>query len=142
MSKVFDTFVGHLRRDTFVARRGYRSWRAWWASPSLGRCCAGARGIGTAHRGMRLHECARRTAAGAPWEPFDTNRHVVRPDFSIVEIKVNERAPYWLTDWVARHNLQLIRMSKYCQSVEVYGRAPRSVFHLPEHEDGEHTQQC
>ncbi len=70
------------------------------------------------------------------------NRLVVRPDFSIVEIKVNERAPYWLTDWVARHNLQLIRMSKYCQGIEVYGRAPRSVFHLPEGESHEENTRC
>jgi SPX domain protein involved in polyphosphate accumulation len=60
------------------------------------------------------------------------NRMCVRPDLSVVEVKVNERAPYWLTDWIARHDLQLIRMSKYCQSVEVFGRAPRSVFHLPD----------
>lgn len=70
------------------------------------------------------------------------NRFVVRPDLSIVEVKVNDRVPYWLTDWIARHNLQLIRMSKYCQSVEVYSRAPRSVFHVPEHEDAEGTERC
>ena len=62
------------------------------------------------------------------------NRFVVRPDLSVVEVKVNERVPYWLTDRIARHNMQLIRMSKYCQSVEAFGRAPRSSFHLPDDE--------
>ena len=41
---------------------------------------------------------------------------------AIVEVKVNERVPYWLTEKVARHNMQLIRISKYCTSVE--GIAP------------------
>jgi hypothetical protein len=62
------------------------------------------------------------------------NRFIVRPDLSVVEVKVNERVPYWLTDRIARHNMQLIRMSKYCQSVEAFGRAPRSSFHLPDDE--------
>jgi VTC domain len=60
------------------------------------------------------------------------NRFAVRPDLSIVEVKVNERVPTWLTDRIARHNLQLVRISKYCQSVEAFGRAPRSVFHVPD----------
>jgi SPX domain protein involved in polyphosphate accumulation len=60
------------------------------------------------------------------------NRFAVRPDLSIVEVKVNERVPTWLTDRIARHNLQLIRISKYCQSVEAFGKAPRSLFHVPD----------
>jgi SPX domain protein involved in polyphosphate accumulation len=36
----------------------------------------------------------------------------------VMEIKVNERIPYWLTELVAAHNLQMVRMSKYCRSVE------------------------
>ena len=70
------------------------------------------------------------------------NRFVVRPDFSIIEVKINERVPYWLTDWIARHNLQLIRMSKYCQAVEAYGAAPRSVFHVPADHDEELEPLC
>lgn len=58
------------------------------------------------------------------------NRFIVQPHFSIVEVKVNERIPYWLTEHIARHNLMLIRVSKYCQSIETFGRAPRSVFHV------------
>ena len=63
------------------------------------------------------------------------NRFIVRPDLSVIEVKVNERAPTWLTDGIARHDLQVIRMSKYCQSVEAFGAAPRSVFHVPEGDD-------
>ena len=47
---------------------------------------------------------------------------VLPRDMAIVEVKVNERVPYWLTDKIARHNMQLIRISKYCTSVE--GKAP------------------
>jgi SPX domain protein involved in polyphosphate accumulation len=60
------------------------------------------------------------------------NRFVVRPDLSVIEVKVNERAPTWLTDGIARHQLQPVRMSKYCQSVEAFGAVPRSVFHVPD----------
>jgi hypothetical protein len=40
-------------------------------------------------------------------------------DSVVMEIKVNERIPYWLTELVAAHNLKLIRVSKYCRSIEV-----------------------
>jgi SPX domain protein involved in polyphosphate accumulation len=41
------------------------------------------------------------------------------PDWTVVEIKVNERIPYWLTELVAAHNLNLVRVSKYCRSIEL-----------------------
>jgi SPX domain protein involved in polyphosphate accumulation len=41
------------------------------------------------------------------------------PDWTVIEIKVNERIPYWLTELVAVHNLSLARMSKYCRSIEL-----------------------
>jgi hypothetical protein len=41
------------------------------------------------------------------------------PDLVIIEIKVNERIPYWLTELVAMHNLNLMRVSKYCRSIEL-----------------------
>jgi SPX domain protein involved in polyphosphate accumulation len=41
------------------------------------------------------------------------------PAFVVMEVKANERVPYWLTELVAAHNLQMIRMSKYCRSIEV-----------------------
>ena len=47
----------------------------------------------------------------------------------MLEVKVNERVPYWLTELIARNNLQLVRMSKYCQSVQAFDCKPRSLFH-------------
>ena len=41
------------------------------------------------------------------------------PGWTVIEIKVNERIPFWLTDLVARYNLNLVRVSKYCRSVEL-----------------------
>jgi SPX domain protein involved in polyphosphate accumulation len=41
------------------------------------------------------------------------------PEWTVVEIKVNERMPCWLADLVAAHNLNLVRVSKYCQSIEL-----------------------
>ncbi|MEV0154324.1 polyphosphate polymerase domain-containing protein [Micromonospora sp. NPDC050686] len=58
------------------------------------------------------------------------NRLIVPASRSIVEIKANERVPYWLTDLSAKAELQVVRVSKYCQCVEAYGRAPRSIFHI------------
>ena len=57
------------------------------------------------------------------------NRYIVHPDLRVMEVKVNERVPYWLTELIARNNLQLVRMSKYCQSVEAFDGKPRSLFH-------------
>lgn len=59
------------------------------------------------------------------------NRFIVPARMAIMEVKANERVPYWITDLTARHNLQVVRISKYCQSIEAFGRAPRSIFHLP-----------
>nr|WP_228046859.1 polyphosphate polymerase domain-containing protein [Saccharopolyspora sp. HNM0983] len=60
------------------------------------------------------------------------SRYIINPAYAVLEVKANERAPYWVTDMAARHRLQIQRISKYCQSVEAHGLAPRSVFHLPE----------
>jgi hypothetical protein len=42
----------------------------------------------------------------------------------VMEIKVNERIPYWLTDLIAAHNLQVMRFSKYCRSIEMGENMP------------------
>lgn len=42
-------------------------------------------------------------------------------NWTVMEIKVNERIPNWLTEMVAAHNLQIMRISKYCRSIEVLG---------------------
>ncbi|MER5753898.1 polyphosphate polymerase domain-containing protein [Streptomyces sp. NPDC002088] len=60
------------------------------------------------------------------------NRFTIPPHLSVMEIKVNERTPYWITDLAARRNLSLIRVSKYVQSIEAFGLAPRSIFHINE----------
>jgi hypothetical protein len=57
------------------------------------------------------------------------HRFIVQPHLSVVEIKVNERVPYWLTELVARNNLSITRISKYCQSVQAFNLVPRSAFH-------------
>lgn len=44
---------------------------------------------------------------------------MVSPDRTVMEIKVNERIPYWLTEMIAAHNLRVIRISKYCRSIEL-----------------------
>lgn len=53
---------------------------------------------------------------------LDENREgllLFPPDQTVVEIKANERIPYWLTELVAAHNLSLVRLSKYCRSIEL-----------------------
>ncbi|MFC7744631.1 polyphosphate polymerase domain-containing protein [Nocardiopsis composta] len=59
------------------------------------------------------------------------NRFIVPPHLAVLEVKANERVPYWVTDLAARLDLQVVRVSKYCQSIEAHGLAPRSVFHVP-----------
>ncbi|MBK6647588.1 MAG: VTC domain-containing protein [Anaerolineales bacterium] len=48
---------------------------------------------------------------------------MISPDRVVMEIKVNERIPYWLTEMIAAHNLKMIRISKYCRSIELRKRA-------------------
>ncbi|NLU84681.1 polyphosphate polymerase domain-containing protein [Rhodococcus sp. HNM0569] len=60
------------------------------------------------------------------------NRYIIPPKLAIVELKANERVPYWATDLTARLNMSVIRVSKYCQSVEAFGLAPRSRTGAPE----------
>ncbi|MGV9313639.1 VTC domain-containing protein [Streptomyces sp. NPDC003691] len=64
--------------------------------------------------------------------PHPENRFTIPPHLAVMEVKVNERTPHWITDLAARRNLALVRISKYVQSVEAFGLAPRSVFHLDE----------
>ncbi|SDH55635.1 VTC domain-containing protein [Sinosporangium album] len=63
------------------------------------------------------------------------NRLIVPARKAIMEVKANERVPYWFTDLAAARNLQVVRVSKYCQSVEAYGLAPRSIFHISDLSD-------
>lgn len=65
-------------------------------------------------------------AAAAP------NRFTIPPKLAIVEVKANQRIPYWTTDLLARLNLSVVRISKYCQSVQAFDLAPRSITGAPE----------
>lgn len=40
------------------------------------------------------------------------------PKKCIMEIKVNDRIPYWLTEFAADSNFQLVRISKYCTGLQ------------------------
>ncbi|MEH6820687.1 MAG: polyphosphate polymerase domain-containing protein [Dietzia psychralcaliphila] len=60
------------------------------------------------------------------------NRFIIPPKLAIVELKANERVPYWATDLAARLDLSVVRISKYCRSVESFGLAPRSLYGAPE----------
>ncbi|MFI2841210.1 VTC domain-containing protein [Mycolicibacterium neoaurum] len=60
------------------------------------------------------------------------NRFIIPPKLAIVEIKANERVPYWVTDLAARSEMSVVRVSKYCQSVQAFDLAPRSTIGAPE----------
>ncbi|WP_016909169.1 polyphosphate polymerase domain-containing protein [Streptomyces xiaopingdaonensis] len=64
--------------------------------------------------------------------PHAENRFTIPPHLAVMEVKVDERTPYWITDLAAKRNLDLVRVSKYVQSIEAHGLAPRSVFHVRE----------
>ena len=56
---------------------------------------------------------------------------MLSPDRVVLEIKVNERIPIWLTQLIAAHNLQLIRVSKYCRSIEAAQEMPLAHWRSP-----------
>ena len=55
---------------------------------------------------------------------------MISPNMVIMEVKANERVPYWLTEIVSDYNFRLIRVSKYCQWLETSEAVPRTVFYL------------
>ncbi len=42
----------------------------------------------------------------------------------VLEIKVNERIPHWIVEMIKAHNLQVVRVSKYCRSIEAAQNIP------------------
>jgi hypothetical protein len=58
-------------------------------------------------------------------------KYMLAPHFAVLEIKANDRVPFWLTHLVARNDLQLTRMSKYCSSLDVAGRTARRARQTP-----------
>jgi len=49
---------------------------------------------------------------------------MLSPNLVVMEIKVNERMPIWLTELIADHNLQMVHISKYCHSIEAAQKMP------------------
>ncbi len=48
----------------------------------------------------------------------ERGRRMLPPGSVVMEIKVNERVPYWLVELVAARNLRLARISKYCRGLD------------------------
>ncbi len=46
------------------------------------------------------------------------NHFFLPPDWSIMEIKINQRVPYWLSERLSHHRCTLRRISKYCTALE------------------------
>lgn len=63
------------------------------------------------------------------------DRLVLPARLAVLEIKADERVPAWVTDLTARMSLDVVRISKYCQSVQAFGLAPRSTMHAPDEVD-------
>lgn len=55
---------------------------------------------------------------------------MVPPKYCILEIKADDKVPYWVTELVAHHWLKLIRVSKYCLAIEAAELFPKSAFNL------------
>ena len=53
---------------------------------------------------------------------------MLEPDKCIMEIKVNDRVPYWLTEFAADANFQLLRISKYCTGLQCAEAVPKHVY--------------
>ena len=46
------------------------------------------------------------------------NQFFVPPEWCVMEIKVNYRVPYWLTEMIGHYRFTLRRISKYCAALE------------------------
>jgi len=58
----------------------------------------------------RIHELSLTQAA--------KNHYFAPPDWCIMEVKINERVPYWLTEVIGTYGITLRRISKYCATLE------------------------
>jgi SPX domain protein involved in polyphosphate accumulation len=47
-----------------------------------------------------------------------TDHYFLSPDWCIMEVKVNHRAPLWLTEVIGMHQCVIRRISKYCAALE------------------------
>lgn len=55
---------------------------------------------------------------------------MVPAKFCILEIKADDKVPFWVTELIAHHDFKLIRVSKYCLALEESEKFPKSVFNL------------
>jgi len=46
------------------------------------------------------------------------NQFFLPPDWCIMEVKINNRVPYWLSEILSQHRCTLRRISKYCAALE------------------------
>lgn len=46
------------------------------------------------------------------------NHYFIPPDWYVMEVKVNERIPTWMTSLLAKHECQIQRVSKYCSALK------------------------
>lgn len=46
------------------------------------------------------------------------NQFFIPPEWCILEVKVNYRVPYWLTEMIGQYRFTLRRVSKYCAALE------------------------
>ena len=56
--------------------------------------------------------------------------HMIPPLYCILEVKADEKVPYWITELAAKHWIRMIRVSKYCQSIETWWAFPDSFFNI------------
>lgn len=49
---------------------------------------------------------------------FTENHFFIPPEWCIMEVKVNYRVPYWLTEMIGKYRFTLRRISKYCAALE------------------------
>jgi hypothetical protein len=61
------------------------------------------------------------------------NHYFIPPDWYVLEVKVNERIPDWMTSIIARHECELRRVSKYCAALK--NGMDRLKFRLEHRED-------
>jgi hypothetical protein len=47
-----------------------------------------------------------------------TDHYFLSPDWCIMEVKINHRAPLWLTEVIGMHQCVIRRISKYCAALE------------------------
>ncbi|HTL04357.1 MAG TPA: polyphosphate polymerase domain-containing protein [Gemmatimonadales bacterium] len=50
--------------------------------------------------------------------PFETGKYLLDPRATVLEVKYDHRAPVWLTKLIRRHELHIIRLSKFCSAID------------------------